>query len=414
MINLRYFLHRLQDVKVYDLIQVFPMIVALVATPFCKNKYKDVWLICEEPKEARDNGYWFFRYMVENHSEQKCIYAIDKKSVDYANVKNLGKVIQYGSIKHWIVYFSAKHTISSQKGGKPNAALCAFIELNGLYNSHMIFLQHGITINNVRWLYADRSKIELFITAAKPEYKYILDNFGYTPDTICLTGFPRFDGLHDYTIKENRILIMPTWRSWFTEKSSMQGELNDNFMNSSYLLGWKKLLEHPILNSLIEKYKLEIIFYPHRNMQFLIEDFKRNIKTKAIIASWEKYDIQELMKSSEMMITDYSSVFFDMVYMKKPVVFYQFDVEDFRKAHYSEGYFNYFDNPFGKSYVTPKEVLQRIEYYVNRGFKIDESAENAHKAFFKYCDSKNSERIYNLIKQREIFEYKKEYTSRIL
>lgn len=398
MINLKYFFHRLQDVKMRDVIQIFPMTLAILLVPFYKKKYKDVWLICEEPKEARDNGYWFFKYMTKYHLEQKCIYAIDKKSVDYANVKKLGDVIQYGSMIHWIVYFCAKHTISSQKGGKPNAALCAFIELNGLYNSHMIFLQHGITINNVRWLYADRSKIELFVTAAKPEYKYILNNFGYSSDAVCLTGFPRFDGLHDYSVKKNRILIMPTWRSWFTEKSSMQGELNDDFLNSTYLIGWKKFLEHPKLNSMIQEKELEVIFFPHRNMQFLIKEFRANISTKAIIASWEDYDIQDLMKTSEMMVTDYSSVFFDMVYMKKPVIFYQFDIEDFRKAHYSEGYFNYFDNPFGKSYLTPEDALQRVEYYVEKSYEIDEDAKKAHEEFFAYYDSSNSERIYNKIK----------------
>lgn len=401
MIDIKYFIHRLQDVKLRDVIQVFPMLLALLLILFNKKKYEDVWLICEEPKEARDNGYWFFKFMTENHPEQRCIYAIDKKSVDYLNVKNLGEVIQYGSVKHWIVYFCAKHTISSQKGGKPNAALCAFIELNGLYNSHMIFLQHGITINNVRWLYADRSKIDLFITAAIPEYKYILNNFGYSHDRVVLTGFSRFDGLHEFVVKKNRILIMPTWRSWFTEKSSMQGELNEDFLNSTYLSGWKKFLEHPKLKTMIEEKDLEVIFFPHRNMQFLIDEFIDNIDTKVTIASWKEYDIQDLMKSSQMMVTDYSSVFFDMVYMKKPVVFYQFDIEDFRKAHYSEGYFNYFDNPFGKSYLTPEDALERVEYYVNNDFKIDVASEEAHKSFFKYYDSFNSKRIFEMIQKAD-------------
>ena len=41
------------------------------------------------------------------------------------------------------------------------------------------------------------------------------------------------------------------------------------------------------------------------------------------------------------MITDYSSVFFDFSYMRKPVIFYQFDEKKFRKAQYAEGYFSY-------------------------------------------------------------------------
>ena len=47
------------------------------------------------------------------------------------------------------------------------------------------------------------------------------------------------------------------------------------------------------------------------------------------LADAAHFEVQDLMKSSQMMITDYSSVFFDMVYMKKPVIFYQFDEENY-------------------------------------------------------------------------------------
>lgn len=404
MNRLKYILHRIQDVKVQDLIQVFPMIAAIVAVPFYKRKYKEAWLICEEPKEARDNGLWFYKYMRSQHKDRLCVYAIDKRSVDYENVKSLGPTVQYGSIMHWIIYFCCAHTISSQKGGKPNAPLCAFIELNNLYNSHMIFLQHGVIINDLRWLYADRSRFELFITSAVPEYEYVSKNFGYKKGVVRLTGLARFDGLHDYRVTKNRILIMPTWRSWFTEKSSMQGDLNEDFLDSRYLRGWKEFLESPHLHSLIEKYNLEVIFYPHRNLQFHLDDIIDQIHTSVKIASWKEYDIQDLMKSSEMMITDYSSVFFDMVYMKKPVIFYQFDVDDFRKAHYGQGYFDYTNNPFGKSYRTVDECVIELEKIINKNYKMSESALMAHREYFKYWDTNNCERIY-----QEILKADKDY-----
>ena len=39
-----------------------------------------------------------------------------------------------------------------------------------------------------------------------------------------------------------------------------------------------------------------------------------------------------------MLITDYSSVYFDIAYMRKPIIFYQFDEEEFRRKHYQRGY----------------------------------------------------------------------------
>ncbi|WP_257940879.1 DegT/DnrJ/EryC1/StrS family aminotransferase [Bacteroides muris (ex Fokt et al. 2023)] len=80
-----------------------------------------------------------------------------------------------------------------------------------------------------------------------------------------------------------------------------------------------------------------------------------------MIASWEKYDIQELLKSSAIMITDYSSVFFDMIYMKKPIIFYQFDEEKYRKYQYGEGYFDYHHNAFGNTCSSSDLVIKELE-----------------------------------------------------
>ena len=143
---------------------------------------------------------------------------------------------------------------------------------------------------------------------------------------------------------------------------------------------------------------MEVIFYPHRNMQSHLPDFKRTVKTKAILASWTEYDIQELMMSSEMMITDYSSVFFDMVYMKKPIVFYQFDLEDFRKGQYEEGYFDYKNNPFGKSCYELQDLVAEFKRIVSRDYKCDNEFLKAHEEYFPYYDTNNSERVYEAIK----------------
>lgn len=395
MISLSYFLTKVKDVKILDILSIFPMILALILSPFFKIKYKSVWLITEEKREARDNGYWFFKKMTEIHPEQKCIYAIDKKSVDYENVKNLGKVVQYGSLIHWILYFTCRYNISSQKGGKPNAALCAFIELNNFYNAHNIFLQHGVTKDKVDWLQADRCKIQLFVTSAKPEFDYVNENFGYKKDVVKLLGFPRFDNLHKYSTIKNQIIIMPTWRNWLKLKSKQVYGVEADFYESEYMKKWIDFLECKELNALIENKKLKVIFYPHRNVQDFFLKIYSGIKTKVVLANWKEYNIQDLLKQSEMMITDYSSVFFDMIYMKKPVVFYQFDYEKFRKVQYQEGYFDYKKNDFGKSYENRNDVIDAIKNIIEKNYKVSEDFNNAHKKYFPLYDADNSERIFS-------------------
>ena len=394
MISFKYFLKKIKDVKTSDIKAIVPMMAALLVFPFYKKNYKDTWLICEEPKEARDNGYWFFRRMCENHPEQRCIYAIDKSSVDYAKVKNLGEIIQFGSVMHWIIYFTCQHNISSQKGGKPNAALCSFIELNGFFNAHNVFLQHGVTKDKVDWLQADCFKIDMFITAAAPEKEYIEKHYGYSQGTVKLTGFSRFDNLHNVITNKNQIVIMPTWRQWFKLKSKKVKDINDNFIDSEYLKKWSEFLNNPEFNALIEKYQLKIIFYPHRNMQEYIQEFKKNINNNIIIASWEVYDVQELLKTSEMLITDYSSVFFDMIYMKKPIIFYQFDISQYRKYQYEEGYFNYDDNPFGKSCKDIRTLIDTLTCIIESNYVCTNSFLKGHAEYFEFYDNKNCDRIF--------------------
>ncbi len=399
MIKWDYFLDKIKDVKIMDYLSIFSMVAALFIQPFYKKKFKNLWLICEEPLEARDNGYCFFRYMCENQPQQICIYAIKKRSVDYKKVRKLGKVIEYGSILHWVAYFLCQYNISSQKGGKPNAALCSFMELNGIFKTCNVFLQHGVTINDVRWLYAERSKIDFFITSTIPEYNFIVEKFGYPKKTISLTGMPRFDNLYNRKINKKQVLIMPTWRYWFKLNSKKYQGSDNDFETSEYCRKWIELLKSKKLDKLVEKYQLEIIFYPHRNMQGYLDILKK-ISSKVKLASWKNYDIQELLKSAAVMITDYSSVFFDMIYMKKPVLFYQFDEKEYREHQYGEGYFDYHNNPFGKTFHDIELLLEELNRLAEGNFSFSREAEESHRSIFPYWDQKNSERIYHLLKNK--------------
>lgn len=393
----RYFFEKIKDIKPHDFVDLIIMLIALLICPFYKKAYSSAWLITDEPYEARDNGYHLFKYICQHHSEQKCFFAIKKSSKDYQKIKNIGSVIEFGSIQHWVAYFNCKYIISSQKSdGKPNGNLCVFLELVGIVHVKNVFLQHGITINNARWLYADRAKIDCFITSATPETSYIKQYFGYPKDTICETGLSRFDVLHDFVNKKNRILIMPTWRGWLILKSKRSDDIQSDFIKSEYLEKWTELLNSRRLEEYAKHYGLEIFFYPHRNMQQYLDRFSI-INPLIKIASWKEYDVQELLMTSEMMITDYSSVFFDMVYMKKPVIFFQFDEKDFREHHYAKGWFDYHTTSFGKCCGTTNEVLDELERLIKDQYKVSQAYLQEHKNVFTFYDKNNSRRLYNCL-----------------
>ena len=398
---MKHFLYQLRRVKIKEILQIWKLPIALICVPFYKAKHRDLWIVCEDINEARDNGYWFYKYVKKHHPEQECVYAISSKSPDLCKIKEIGDWIEFGTLKHWILYLSSSKKISSQKAGNPNAAIFYFLEVYGLLHDDRIFLQHGITKDDCKWLYYNVTKMKRFICGAYPEYQYISRNFGYPINNVVYTGFCRFDGLHD-SIKneENIVLIMPTWREWISDEDYRLKEYEGttDISKTEYFTNWTSLINDINLQVLSSKYNCRFVFFPHRNMQKYMNLFPES-KAYIEIADSHSYDVQELMKKAAVMITDYSSVFMDMVYMKKPVVFYQFDYEKFRRGQYAEGYFSYLNNPFGVSCSSKEQLLKELDRIISCKYKVSEEYLKAHSNYFTLYDSDNCKRVYDVVKQ---------------
>ena len=63
----------------------------------CSAKYRELWLVCERGNDARDNGYWFYRYLKEEHPEINARYVIETESADRAKIEALGGCLLYTS-----------------------------------------------------------------------------------------------------------------------------------------------------------------------------------------------------------------------------------------------------------------------------------------------------------------------------
>jgi hypothetical protein len=394
-----HFVTRLKYAKLGDILSIFPFLIALIPSRIFQHSHPNLWLICEERDEARDNGYWFYKYVRENHPEIDAVYAINKTSPDYKKVKTLGKVIQYGSLLHWIYYLAASKNISSQKGGKPNAALCYVLEIYGIIKNKRIFLQHGIIINDCKWLYYDVCKFSLFVCAAKDEYNYVTENYGYKDKNITqLLGLCRYDNLDIKREKLKRqILIMPTWRSWLARSFIYANYNNKNaFIKTEYFITWNNLMHNDIFQHTLEANNMKVVFFPHRNMQKFLDQFKVNCNN-IILADWQNYDVQTLLNESAFLITDYSSVCMDFAYMRKPLVYYQFDQEKFRKGQYQEGYFSYKKNGFGEVITAENKLVSTIKTYIDNNFILDEMYTARINDFFVFNDTNNCKRNFEAI-----------------
>ena len=394
------FSQKLQRVRPGDIGHIFLFLTAIVPALISRIFRRDLWLLCDNKNEARDNGYRLFKYLCETHPEIDAVYAISNASPDFEKVRSLGKTVNYGSLRHWILYLCARVNISSQKGGKPNAAVCYFLEVKGILRNTRVFLQHGIIKDDMDWLHYENTKMRLFITSTEREYRFLCEKFGYPEGYIVKTGLCRFDDLHDFTVKKRQILLMPTWRSWIADPTSASKEIEQftDFTDTEYFRAWKDFLSSRELYDILEKHDLTLVFYPHRDMQKFLGYF--DISSDRIVkASWPEYDVQTLLKESAYLITDYSSIAMDFAYMKKRMVYYQFDYDTFRKGQYAEGYFSYEKDGFGRVCYTLEDTLSEIRSAAEEDFKNPALYLERHAGFFDLYDDKNCERNYNAVKE---------------
>lgn len=342
------------------------------------------WTICERGTDARDNGYWFYKYMKENHPEQKVYYIIDKASVDSCKVKP--DMIQPGSVKsYWALATAQKHISSHYASGFPIISPKLF-RLCGL-DRRFYFLQHGIIKNDLTFLYHKNAPMKLFVCGAKPEYAYILRRYGHPPQTVCYTGLARFDQLHNINCK-NQILVMPTWRAYIGTE--------DDFKKSDYYICWQSFLNNDRLREYLEATGTQLIFYVHYGMQKFTDSFQVS-SDMVKLATFDEYDVQTLLKESSVLITDYSSVCFDFAYMKKPMVFYQFDENEFFQNHYGRGYFDYRTMGFGEVCANESQAVESLLKICNNHMQMEQKYMDRVSGFFPLYDANNCQRIYDAI-----------------
>lgn len=356
---------------------------------FTKPFSKDIWVICERGDDARDNAYWMYKYIKEKDPKQKIYYFIDANSADYEKVSE--DAVQTGSWKYfWALAVSTK-IISTHYGAGLKYFSPKFFRYSGL-GKKFYFLQHGITHNDMPQLYSENAQMRLFVCGAKPEYDWVLEHFNHSSEVVRYTGFARFDKLHDCKIKR-QILIMPTWRAYIKSE--------EQFLASEFYQNWQDLISNPVLLDMLQKEKYTLVFYPHYEIQKYIDSFS-SYSENVIIAALEHYDVQTLLKESSVLISDYSSVMFDFAYMRKPVIYYQFDEERFFANHYNRGYFDYRSMGFGDVCTKEYEVIKSLSNIVNAGMCVERQYSERMNGFFPLHDTLNCERIYQLIKEDKI------------
>lgn len=364
-----------------------------------KNKY---FLFNDRLLYGDDNAEELFKYINENEKEfaKKCYFVLDKNSISINRIKKIGKVLEYGSFKHKLKFLNCKMVVSSHASYYDNC-FNPFNEkemkmYKDIITKQFVFIQHGVTMNDThRFVNRCRITADLFITSTYDEYEYLkTKEFMYEDDMIIKTGLPRFDKLKNENKKV--ILISPTWRENLSSKE-YEGNGKKNFILSEYYKRYKELLTNKELKQIIKQNGYKIKFLLHPAFTEIKEAFTDLQDNCIEILNIKDIQYSQLFNECSMLITDYSSIHFDVATLKKPIIYYQFDKEDFFNNHYEHGYFNYESDGFGEVIEEEKEVLEKIKIYILNDCKIEGKYKKKIEDTFVFLDKNNSKRVYQEI-----------------
>ena len=202
---------------------------------------------------------------------------------------------------------------------------------------------------------------------------------------LCLPKWDKLDqNKKKKEINQNKsIFFFFTWRSW---NQTITDELK---LQSDYFQNIQKLINNEYLLESLNKNGIELYFCLHHMIEIYKD--KLNIENKKI-----KYinqnEIFNSIINSNLLVTDFSSIIFEFIYLNKPYVMFIPDSEDTNiSKYYNINYFNLIKDlkensvEFMNKFFAINQVVDKIIYYINNNFQIEPNLTDFYKSFNLSC-----------------------------
>ena len=284
--------------------------------------------------------------------------------------------------KYLDIFLRLKATISGAKIYSYN---------NLFYNIEYITyicLGHGISYLK-DFLYEDYYSTKIYNKIVLPNSDIIISNamkYGWTEDNIIKIGLPRWDIFYNYEKmnifqnknkiinKSNSIFVMFTWRNIKKYKN----------ISPYYFKNIFNLINNSELYKNLEIYNTTLYFTLHHNM----EKLNHFLNNKPFIKYIEQEKIVECLTKSDLIITDFSSIIFDIMIRFKPYIIYIPDSEDPKiNKIYNKTYFDIINGMKNgtinvkNKFFNLNETINKIIFYIKNNFKLESTLKKFYQSF---------------------------------
>lgn len=245
------------------------------------------------------------------------------------------------------------------------------------------------------------SKLDYIISYSKTYSTLMNACYGVNGKKYRVLGMPRNDSLFN---KRNGITLLKRilGKDLYNEKvvfylpTFRETAYNEKNGKSDYLISSSSEKELQALNSFLEENKMILILKSHP------EEKGGNPKYSNIVTISEadlvvnEVDLYEILGSSDFLITDYSSVYFDYLLLDRPIIFYVPDYDEYKRDR------GFLLEPF--NFWAPGEICKDIDSLKLAILKLlyEEDSFKTHRANVRdiihaHQDARSCERIWDFI-----------------
>ena len=349
-----------------------------------KKRKKRYWLIGGHlGKIYNDNSRAFFEFLMDSDKKEDTFWILNKGSIADKENKYRKNIIYRGSIKNFLYCFRSKVIVVSHSFAD---VMPVFYKFSKLFKINSVYLFHGIfgfkksDITDVDYY----NRFTIVNSVSKFEKDIKINSLGIKEEKIKIMGLPRYDKLYEKRNSNGNIMVMFTWRSY----------LEDERNRENYLSKIKSFLTNKKLLDYLEKHEIVINVVLH-SFVHQYYDFIKGIESKYIKILPKNSNIQDQLIDNSLLITDYSSVAWDFAYMKKPVIFYHFDLQDYLNDRGS--YLDLKKDLFGQVAYEEDKLIEYIKDSIRNKFRFEGEASLNINKYFKYNDNNNCKRVFDEI-----------------
>jgi CDP-glycerol glycerophosphotransferase (TagB/SpsB family) len=366
------------------------------------SKEKKLWVFgAWYGNKYADNTKYFFEFVTKNHPEIRAVWLVKKKEI-LDSMKSRGfDVYSKDSLRgFWLTLRAEACFVCTEVA--PSGCDVNLLALSK--RTFLVQLYHGIhlkknepRLTGLPLMGALKTRIFMALLPMLKKYSLVtvtsdeakdktLLMWDTPPERIVITGYPRNDIFFQKKVAGRsmlHILYAPTYR----QSEEKEIKLFEGFD------AWK-------VNEFLSRENaiLSIKTHPGKTYRKTAELIREITQDKRSIQSLDVDDIYEVLPGVDVLINDFSSVYFDYLLLDRPIVFAAFDLEDYIE---DRGIFYDYD----KSTPGPKakdwdDVLTYIKEALMYPDKYKEDRERVRKKFHKFTDGNSSKRVFDEVVAR--------------